>query len=45
MFDLAADAALHLLAMSAEPGSSSHDALDLLGSWAATHEPAEANRG
>jgi len=45
MFELAADAALHLLALSAEPGSSSQDALDLLARWAATHEPAGANRG
>jgi hypothetical protein len=36
MLELAADPGLHLLALSAEPGSSSHDALNLLGSWAAT---------
>jgi hypothetical protein len=40
MMELAADPGLNLLALSAEPGSTSHDALNLLGSWAATFEPA-----
>ena len=40
MLELAADPGLHLLALSAEPGSPSHDALSLLGSWAATVDPA-----
>src|SRR3954470_2913066 len=40
MLALAADPGLTLLAYSAEPGSKSHDALRLLGSWAATAEPA-----
>ena len=40
MLELAADPGLHLLALSAEPGSPSHAALTLLGSWAATAEPA-----
>jgi transcriptional regulator with XRE-family HTH domain len=33
MLELAADPGLHLLALSAEPGSTSQDALNLLGSW------------
>jgi transcriptional regulator with XRE-family HTH domain len=36
MLELAADPGLHMLALSAEPGSASHAALSLLGSWAAT---------
>ncbi len=40
--DLAADPGLHRLALSAEPGSTSADALKLLGSWAATVDPATA---
>jgi transcriptional regulator with XRE-family HTH domain len=44
MLELAADPGLHLLAYSAEPGSTSHDALNLLGSWAATVDPAELAR-
>jgi transcriptional regulator with XRE-family HTH domain len=43
MLELAADAGLNLLAFSAEPGSTSQDALNLLGSWAATVEPATAH--
>ena len=42
MLALAADPGLHLLALSAEPGTPSHDALKLLGSWAATVDPATA---
>ena len=42
MLELAADPGLHLLALSAEPGTQSHDALKLLGSWAATVDPATA---
>jgi transcriptional regulator with XRE-family HTH domain len=41
MMDLAADAGIAILAYSAEPGSRSQEALDLLGSWAATLEGAE----
>ena len=40
MLDLTADPGLQLLAFSAEPGTTSQDALSLLGSWAATVEPA-----
>jgi hypothetical protein len=40
MLELAADPGLDLLALSAEPGTPSHDALELLGSWAATIEHA-----
>jgi hypothetical protein len=39
MLELTADAGLQLLVLSPEPGSPSHDALSLLGSWAATVEP------
>jgi transcriptional regulator with XRE-family HTH domain len=39
--DLSADPGLSLLIYSAEPGSTSEDALRLLGSWAATLEQAE----
>jgi transcriptional regulator with XRE-family HTH domain len=42
MLELAADPGLHLLVLSAEPGTPSHDALKLLGSWAATVDPATA---
>jgi transcriptional regulator with XRE-family HTH domain len=42
MLELTADPGLSLLAYSAEPGSTSQDALRLLGSWAATVEPATA---
>jgi hypothetical protein len=40
MMELSADPGLRLLALTAEPGSKSHDALRLLGSWAATTQPA-----
>ena len=40
MLELAADPGLAVLALSAEPGSPSQDALRLLGSWAATIEHA-----
>jgi hypothetical protein len=39
--DLAADAGLRISAYSAEPGSPSEDALNLLASWAATMDQAE----
>jgi hypothetical protein len=42
--DLAADPGLTLFTYTAEPGSASEDALKLLGSWAATVDPAEATR-
>ena len=42
--DLAADAGLTLFTYAAEPGSRSEDALKLLGSWAATIDPAEPAR-
>jgi hypothetical protein len=38
MMELAADPGLHLLTFTAEPGSKSDEALNLLGSWAATVE-------
>jgi len=38
MMQLAADPGLHLLTFTAEPGSKSEEALNLLGSWAATLE-------
>jgi MmyB-like transcription regulator ligand binding domain len=38
MMELAADPGLNLLAFTAEPGTKSHEALNLLGSWAATLE-------
>ena len=38
MLELSADPGLQLLALSAEPGTPSQDALSLLGSWAATAE-------
>ncbi len=36
ILELAADPGLDLVALSADPGTPSHDALNLLGSWAAT---------
>ncbi len=42
---LSADSGLLLAIFSAEPGSRSADALDLLASWAATPEPASAPPG
>lgn len=42
--DLAADPGLTLFTYAAEPGSRSEDALKLLGSWAATIDPAEPAR-
>jgi transcriptional regulator with XRE-family HTH domain len=39
--DLAADAGLRISAYTAEPGTPSHDALNLLASWAATLDQAE----
>jgi hypothetical protein len=42
MMELSADPGLCLLALTAEPGSASHDALHLLGSWAATIQPPTA---
>lgn len=38
--DLASDHQLQLLIYSAEPDSASHDALQLLGNWVTTHQPA-----
>jgi transcriptional regulator with XRE-family HTH domain len=40
--DLAADPGLTLFTYAAEPGSRTHEALNLLGSWAATLGPAES---
>jgi transcriptional regulator with XRE-family HTH domain len=40
VMDLAADPGLSLIAFSAEAGSPADDALKLLASWAATHDPA-----
>jgi transcriptional regulator with XRE-family HTH domain len=42
--DLAADPGLTLFTYTAEPGSRSEEALKLLGSWAATVDPAESAR-
>jgi transcriptional regulator with XRE-family HTH domain len=42
--DLAADPGLTLFTYTAEPGSRSEDALKLLGSWAATIDPAQPAR-
>src|SRR4029077_1243754 len=42
--DLAADTGLTLFTYTAEPGSGSEETLKLLGSWAATVDPAEATR-
>lgn len=44
MLDLAADSGLVILTYTAEPGSKSAEALELLGSWTATVEPSEAAR-
>ena len=40
--DLAADHGLTIFTYAAEPGSRSEEALKLLGSWAATADPAES---
>jgi transcriptional regulator with XRE-family HTH domain len=40
--ELAADPGLHLMIYTADPGSKSEQSLRLLGSWAATPEPADA---
>ena len=42
MMELAADPGLNILTYSAEPGSKSEEALNLLASWSATPDPAEA---
>jgi hypothetical protein len=42
--DIAADHGLTLFTYAAEPGSRSQEALNLLGSWAATIENAEPER-
>jgi transcriptional regulator with XRE-family HTH domain len=42
MMELAADPGLNFLTYSAEPGSKSKEALNLLASWSATPDPAEA---
>jgi transcriptional regulator with XRE-family HTH domain len=42
--DLAADPGLTIFTYTAEPGSRSEEALNLLGSWAATIDPAESAR-
>jgi transcriptional regulator with XRE-family HTH domain len=42
--DLAADQGLTIFTYAAEPGSRSEEALELLGSWAATADPAETAR-
>jgi hypothetical protein len=42
--DLPADNGLTIFTYAAEPGSRSEEALKLLGSWAATADPAEAVR-
>lgn len=42
VMDLPADPGLALVAFTAETGTPDHDALRLLASWAATHEPADA---
>ncbi|HTX32330.1 MAG TPA: hypothetical protein VMD09_13190 [Solirubrobacteraceae bacterium] len=39
--EIPADGELRLAVFTAEPGSRSAEALDLLGSWAATEHPAE----
>jgi transcriptional regulator with XRE-family HTH domain len=44
MLELTADPGLQLLAFSAEPGTTSQDALTLLGSWAATVQPTTTHR-
>jgi hypothetical protein len=40
--DLAADAGLRLSAYTAEPGSASHDTLNLLARWAETQDQEQA---
>lgn len=42
VMELSVDPGLSLVAYSAEEGSPDDDALRLLASWAATHEPADA---
>ena len=42
--DIAADHGLTLITYAAEPGSRSEEALNLLGSWAATIDRAEPQR-
>ena len=42
--DLPADHGLTIFTYAAEPGSRSEEALNLLGSWAATVDPAESAR-
>ena len=42
VMQLPADPGLALVAFSAEAGSSDDDALRMLASWAAAHEPADA---
>jgi transcriptional regulator with XRE-family HTH domain len=42
MMELAGDPGLNLLTFTAEPGTKSHEALNLLGSWAATIEQEQA---
>ena len=42
--DLAADAGLRISAYTAEPGSASEDALNLLASWAATLDQAQTSQ-
>jgi hypothetical protein len=42
--DLPADHGLTIFTYAAEPGSRSEEALKLLGSWAATVDPAESAR-
>jgi transcriptional regulator with XRE-family HTH domain len=42
--DIAADQGLTIFTYAAEPGSRSEEALKLLGSWAATNDPAESAR-
>ena len=44
MLDLSADSGLALLAYTAEAGSKSAEALDLLASWTATSEAADAGK-
>ena len=42
MLELSADSGLAIMAYTAEPGSNSAEALDLLGSWTATIDVADA---
>jgi hypothetical protein len=44
MLELTADTSLTILTYTAEPGSKSEEALNLLGSWAATLDQAELAR-